>query len=189
MNNELNTLTSSMTMVARPAWADMTGLIASIGCAIHCAAMPIVIGYLPALGLGWVATQGFHQAMALICSLIAIAAFVPGWRKHKRLLPTALGLIGITLLTSHAFGSNDCCSTSDAVCSEQACELCADTGQSPNPIETKLPTSTKAESVLWSSIAWLVTPLGGFFLICAHLVNHRLGCLCCQGEHPCGTEV
>lgn len=92
-----------------PALADLTGLIASIGCAIHYAAMPIVIGYPPMLGLDWPATQGFHQAIAVICAGIAIAAFFPGWRKHKKRFPAASGLIGIALITSHAFGADNCC--------------------------------------------------------------------------------
>ena len=34
---------------AHGSWADRAGMIASIGCAIHCAAMPLVLAYLPAL--------------------------------------------------------------------------------------------------------------------------------------------
>ena len=30
------------------AWQDSIGIVASVGCAIHCAAMPFVIAYLPA---------------------------------------------------------------------------------------------------------------------------------------------
>ena len=40
--------------------ADWTGMVASIGCAIHCAAMPHVLAYLPALGLTWLADEGFY---------------------------------------------------------------------------------------------------------------------------------
>ena len=45
-------------------WTDRMGMLASIGCAIHCAAMPFVIGYLPSLGLTWMAGEGFHRWMA-----------------------------------------------------------------------------------------------------------------------------
>ena len=202
MNQSSSVATLSPSIV--PKWSDAAGLIASIGCAIHCAAMPLIIGYLPMLGLDWVATQGFHQGMAIICSLIAIAAFVPGWRKHKRLVPTALGLIGIALLTSHAFGAEDCCATgcgTETVCCEQACEECVETDPGTAPTlaasvsisqestANNSPTDIDADASLWSRLSWYVTPLGGFFLVCAHLVNHRLGCLCCSGEQPCGTEV
>ena len=179
----------------RPAWADFTGLIASIGCAIHCAAMPIIIGYLPTFGLGWVATQDFHQVMAVICSLLAVAAFVPGWRKHQRFLPAVLGLTGIMLLTSHAIGVSDCCA--DVACSVKACELCVETERSSsgtfalpqvNP-DASWPNSTATTSGYWKSLRWFATPLGGFFLICAHLINHRFACRCCRGEQPGGTEI
>ena len=45
----------------RRAWADWAGMIASIGCAIHCAAMPLVLAYLPTLGLSWLADEVFHK--------------------------------------------------------------------------------------------------------------------------------
>ena len=64
------------------AWRDWLGMVASIGCAIHCAAMPFVIAYLPALGLSFLADESFHKWMALVCFLIAIVAFIPGVRKH-----------------------------------------------------------------------------------------------------------
>ena len=31
----------------RQAWADWAGMLASVGCAIHCASLPLLIGYLP----------------------------------------------------------------------------------------------------------------------------------------------
>ena len=44
-------------------WSDWLGVVAAIGCAIHCAAMPLIIAYLPALGLSFLADEGFHQAV------------------------------------------------------------------------------------------------------------------------------
>ena len=194
-SNEL-TFESFNVAPVRPALADLTGLIASIGCAIHCAAMPIVIGYLPMLGLDWLATQGFHQAMAVICAGLAIAAFFPGWRKHKKLLPAALGLIGIALITSHAFGAENCCGPASN-CAEDACQLCAESDM-PSEFSEQIQadqTSTRfsfaeatPDATFAHSFARWVTPLGGFFLIGAHLVNHRLSCRCCLGEQPCGEE-
>ncbi len=196
-------------------WADLTGLVASIGCAIHCAAMPIVIGYLPALGLDWIATQGFHQVMAVLCSLIAISAFLPGWRKHQRLMPAAVGLVGLALISSHAFFADDCCADGictqpdAAVCSDDTCEFCESQTETRDAGDSDLLTSvtandadpvaaatTTAESSAGKStfsffdlLNRLVTPLGGVFLICAHVLNHRLACLCCQGEQPCDGKA
>jgi hypothetical protein len=91
-------------------WADWTGLAASIACGIHCAAMPLLLSYLPSFGLSWLAHEGFHQWMTGVCFIFAASAFVPGWRKHKSLVPAFSGVIGITLLSLSAFVFGDeCC--------------------------------------------------------------------------------
>ena len=43
-------------------WSDWLGVIAAIGCAIHCAAMPLIIAYLPALGLSFLADEEIGRA-------------------------------------------------------------------------------------------------------------------------------
>lgn len=94
----------------RSAWRDWLGMSASVGCAIHCATMPFVVASLPALGLGFLADEGFHQWMAVACFAIAIAAFVPGVQRHRRVLPAAIGAAGLMLITVAAFGlAGPCC--------------------------------------------------------------------------------
>ena len=110
-------------------WADWTGLAASIACGIHCAAMPLLLSYLPSFGLSWLAHEGFHQWMTVACFIFAASAFVPGWRKHKSLVPAFSGVIGITLLSLSAFVFGDeCCAaatgsqlTQNAACTDAAC--------------------------------------------------------------------
>ncbi|QDT11409.1 MerC domain-containing protein [Planctomycetes bacterium K23_9] len=102
--NTMNTLTR-----ISPA-RDWIGIVASIGCAVHCAAMPFVIAYLPMLGLSFLADEGFHRWMTLACFAIALAAFVPGFRQHRRWVPGAIAVIGLSLITFAAFGiAGDCC--------------------------------------------------------------------------------
>ena len=55
-----------ITLSPRRAWADWAGLIASIGCAVHCAVMPLVLAYLPSFGLSWLADEMFHRWMAVL---------------------------------------------------------------------------------------------------------------------------
>ena len=89
---------------------DGLGLAASVLCAIHCAAMPFVIGFLPLLGLSFLADPAFHQWMVAICLGLALLAFVPGWRRHHRWTPTVIGLVGLSLISFAAFaGPEDCC--------------------------------------------------------------------------------
>ena len=170
-------------------WADWTGLAASIACGIHCAAMPLFLSYLPSFGLSWLAHEGFHQWMTVACFLFAAAAFVPGWRKHKSLVPAFSGVIGITLLSLSAFVFGDeCCAAAaqnqgsqsaacaDAACTDAACTACSEEeiGQAPE-------VSTQYQFATFTN--WL-SPLGGLFLVIGHIANHRKNCTCSSG-HCC----
>ena len=130
---EIPGLTTGKVIANTGTWRDSLGIVASIACAIHCAAMPFVIAYLPALGLSFLADEGFHKWMALACFLIAIAAFLPGFRKHKNLGPISMGAVGLVLITFAAFGlEGECCpSCEDAAAvaasgDDQACDQCDD---------------------------------------------------------------
>ena len=73
------------------AWRDSLGIVASFACAIHCAAMPFIVSDLPSTDLSWLTSEGFHQGMAIVCILIGMAAFLPGWQRHRNIKPMLLG--------------------------------------------------------------------------------------------------
>lgn len=107
---ELTAPNTEATELATSTWRDWMGIVASVGCAIHCAAMPFVIAYLPALGLSFLADEAFHKWMALVCFLIAIVAFIPGLRKHGSWVPISIGAFGLAIITYAAFGlAGECC--------------------------------------------------------------------------------
>ena len=170
-------------------WADWAGMAASIGCAIHCAAMPLVLAYLPAMGLGWLADESFHRWMAAICFALAAAAFVPGWRKHRSLVPVTWGAVGLLLLTSAAFGMEGRCCAADSgeavisatlpACCDDACPLLASAAEGSS-IEPE------AGGNLAALQPW-ITPLGGLLLVVGHLSNHRKSCSCQQCVILAGT--
>lgn len=181
----------------RVAWTDGLGMMASIGCAIHCAAMPFVIAYLPALGLTFLADDSFHQAMAIACFVIALSAFLPGLRKHGSFKPLVIGGVGVSMLSVVAFGwAGECCPSCEALpqpkvaVSEEAC--CPDC-ESPSEAECVEPTPSasvpKTAGIFGAFLPW-ITPLGGITLVFAHLVNHRLGCAkgCCPDTATASTE-
>jgi hypothetical protein len=100
-------------------WSDFLGLAASIGCAIHCAALPFLLTFLPSLNLNWMAHTAFHQYMFGACFLIAVVAFVPGLLRHGSSKPIALGSLGLTLIGVAAFAPSGCgcggCTTCAAI--------------------------------------------------------------------------
>lgn len=177
-------------------WADWTGLAASIACGIHCAAMPLLLSYLPSFGLSWLAHEGFHQWMTVLCFIFAASAFVPGWRKHKSLVPAFSGVIGITLLSLSAFVFGDeCCAAAtesqlaqntactDAACTDVACTDVACTDAACSEQKSGQAMDIKKRFQFASFTNWL-SPLGGLFLVIGHIANHRKNCTCSSG-HCC----
>jgi hypothetical protein len=187
-------------------WADWTGLAASIACGIHCAAMPLLLSYLPSFGLSWLAHEGFHQWMTVLCFVFAASAFVPGWLKHKSLVPAFSGVIGITLLSLSAFVFGDeCCAAAtgsplaqnatctDAACTDAACTdaACADTACTDTACtdtacgeQEAAETTNIQKSFQFATFTNWLSPLGGLFLVIGHLANHRKNCTCSSG-HCC----
>ena len=162
--------------------------------------MPMVVSYLPLFGLEFLADESFHRWMAVICFVIALAAFVPGWRKHRKLVPAAVGAFGLGVISATAFFSTDCCSSCESLlvadrpvleasdpnaCTESCC-------QQPDIESQNLATGSDATlsqtpgQFLQAGFTLWLTPLGGFLLITGHLLNHRSKCRCecCRSEHP-----
>ena len=179
---EMTSNAAIIDLPARKAWADWAGMIASIGCAIHCAAMPLVFAWLPTLGLGWLADAGFHRWMAVICTVLAAMAFIPGWRRHSSVLPAVFGGIGLLMLTTAAFGVEESCCSSCPRGGESAsaqvveCEMCTS-------VETDQEVSPRFE-LSQASLMPFVTPIGGLLLVCGHVLNHLKSCRC-QGSTCC----
>ena len=199
--NSLSSAPSDSPMLGRRprrvAWTDGLGMLASVGCAIHCAAMPFVIAYLPALGQSFLAGELFHQAMAIACFVIALSAFLPGLRKHGSFKPLLIGGVGVSMLSVAAFGwAGECCPSCEeparpnVAVSEEAC--CPDC-ESPSEAECVEPTpsasGSKTSGILGAFLPW-ITPLGGITLVFAHIANHRLGCAngCCPDTKNDSTE-
>lgn len=166
-------------------WSDWVGITASVACAIHCAAMPFVIAFLPMLGLSFLADEGFHKVMVGVCTVFALLAFVPGWRLHRRWLPAGIAAFGLTIIGTAAFVFEDTCAccnptetavvasgdeTSKTVCTDENCEHCAAAAEQTDA-EIEAPTA------LAGFVPWF-TPFGGLLLVSAHLMNRRFSCRC-----------
>ena len=182
----------SASTTTRAAMSDWVGVLASVGCAIHCAAMPFVVSFLPMLGLSFLADESFHQVMMVVCLLIAVATFVPGRRRHRRWMPIAIASVGLTLIATAAFAfEGECCATcapvagrasiedgelvatqTTAFYADACCEHCVvvEQAEPPTIAAVTLPAT--------SSWLWLITPLGGMLLVTAHLTNRYFVCRC-----------
>lgn len=83
---------------ARPRLADLTGLVLSFTCLIHCLALPLLLLLAPALSR-WIALpEGVHAAILLLALPAAAIAMRDGWRRHRRMVPAGFAAIGLGLL-------------------------------------------------------------------------------------------
>lgn len=77
---------------------DRVGATASFACAVHCVALPFVLGLLPLIGLGFLASHAFERVFVVCAVLLASGSMLTAYRRHRR--PQALMLMvpGIVLL-------------------------------------------------------------------------------------------
>jgi hypothetical protein len=85
---------------------DTLGIVASTLCLIHCAAMPLVITFLPILGLRFLEGHAAHYVLAGFVIAFALLAIVPGYLKHRKtsVLLAMLAGVGIVLLATFGAG-------------------------------------------------------------------------------------
>lgn len=77
---------------------DRLGIIAAIACAVHCAALPLIITSLPLLGLNFLANIWVEIAMICISIILGCYSLSKSYPKHHSLKPTILLLIGFSLI-------------------------------------------------------------------------------------------
>lgn len=83
--------------------ADLAGATASGLCLVHCLLTPIAISVFPNLVSYLPGDAWFHRALAAGIVLLGAAAFVPGYRIHRRKLLLALVATGIALILTVAW--------------------------------------------------------------------------------------
>lgn len=80
--------------------ADNLGATASLICAVHCVALPVLLAALPVLGLAWLDNPWVDRGFFILAMFIILAAHPKGYRKHGSCVPASLavfGLLGILL--------------------------------------------------------------------------------------------
>lgn len=69
---------------------DRIGLTGSMVCALHCAALPVLLAALPSLGLG-LGSEHLEAAFVLFATGLGLYTILWGWRRHRAV--RALGLL------------------------------------------------------------------------------------------------
>jgi hypothetical protein len=78
---------------------DRFGAAASLACAAHCAAMPLLIGLLPLVGLSFLAGNRAEWALAGLSIGVGSLSLIPSYaRKHRRRRPLLLFAFGAGLI-------------------------------------------------------------------------------------------
>jgi hypothetical protein len=78
---------------------DRLGAAASLACAAHCAAMPLLIGLLPLVGLSFLADKQTEVMLIGLSIGIGISSLIPSYaRKHRQWRPLLLFAFGAVLI-------------------------------------------------------------------------------------------
>ena len=98
-------------MTSRSRGIAKVGAIASFACAIHCAALPILIGAGAAGSLSFLRNEPFEWGMVLLAASVGTFAAWRGFRTHGNLavvtvlLTATAGLVALTL--HHGSGAHE----------------------------------------------------------------------------------
>lgn len=78
---------------------DRAGALASFTCAAHCAAMPLLTGFMPVLGLGFLLNEKIELLLIVLSIGIATSSLLPSYlRKHRQWRPMILFSFGTGLM-------------------------------------------------------------------------------------------
>lgn len=73
---------------------DSIGFSASFICAVHCAALPLILTFISASDLGFLANPVFEIIMIILSILVGLTSLFPSYKSHKKITPIVFLLIG-----------------------------------------------------------------------------------------------
>lgn len=77
---------------------DKIGAAASLACAVHCAALPLVVTLLPLAGLGFLADERVEWALVGASAVLGVTSLCLGYREHRSRRALAVLAAGLALL-------------------------------------------------------------------------------------------
>lgn len=78
--------------------ADKAGAIASFLCAIHCAAVGLLVSVLPLIGLAFLHEPWVEVSFYTMAVVFGVWATIRGWRLHRSVWPGVMFGIGLSLV-------------------------------------------------------------------------------------------
>lgn len=82
---------------------DRIGAVGSMLCALHCAALPLLLALLPGLSIGLFGTSAFETGFTVFASLLGVSSLAIGWLRHGRHDAWWMLVPGLALLWIGAF--------------------------------------------------------------------------------------
>lgn len=79
-------------------WLDRFGATGSLLCALHCAALPVLLALLPSLGLAFLFDHDVEIGLVAFVSLLGLGSLGWGYRRHRRWHALGLLLPALALL-------------------------------------------------------------------------------------------
>lgn len=77
---------------------DRIGAFGSLACAVHCAALPLLIAVLPSLGIAVWFGDGFEMGFVIFATLLGSFSVISGYRRHHAARALSLLIPGLSLL-------------------------------------------------------------------------------------------
>ena len=89
--------------VSRPGLIDKLGTIASLACVVHCIATPILFSVFAVAAQVIPSEQHTHRVLAVPVCLLGLLAMRSGFKRHQRLGPAILMIVGLSLIVATAW--------------------------------------------------------------------------------------
>ena len=86
---------------------DKFAISSSTLCAIHCVALPFIVGVFPAVGASIFSDEAFHIMMLWGVIPLSVFGLTLGCREHKNLRILSTGFVGLAILILAAFWGHD----------------------------------------------------------------------------------
>ena len=102
--DDSSTLATSDTLLPR---LDVVGAGASFLCAVHCAAMPILLATVPLAGIEALASHGAEQVFVVLAAVFGFVVIGSGYCRHRLAWVAIAFLAGVAALVAGAFFVNE----------------------------------------------------------------------------------